>query len=159
MDVSVTSLLFHSSPDTLRFIMIDPKIVEMKVFNSLPHMLIPVVTDPKKVPGALKWLINEMEHRYETFAKVGVRNIAGFNGRSKPETDKTEAEKQEEEQLEISVPRDEGVLDEIHQDFFQRELVVREALVSVCGLHRYLRLIGSSQHGSGERGIQATAYR
>ena len=67
----ITSLLFHSSPDTLRFIMIDPKIVEMKVFNSLPHMLIPVVTDPKKVPGALKWLINEMEHRYETFAKVG----------------------------------------------------------------------------------------
>lgn len=113
----ITSLLFHSSPDTLRFIMIDPKIVEMKVFNSLPHMLIPVVTDPKKVPGALKWLINEMEHRYETFAKVGVRNIAGFNGRSKPETEKTEAEKQEEEQLEISVPRDEGVLDEIPEKF------------------------------------------
>ncbi|HCR31602.1 MAG TPA: cell division protein FtsK [Opitutae bacterium] len=113
----ITSLLFHSSPDTLRFIMVDPKIVEMKVFNSLPHMLIPVVTDPKKVPGALKWLINEMEHRYETFAKAGVRNIAGFNGRSKPETEKTEAEKQEEEQMEISVPRDEGVLDEIPEKF------------------------------------------
>ena len=83
--------------------MIDPKIVEMKVFNSLPHMLIPVVTDPKKVPGALKWLINEMEHRYETFAKVGVP-ISPANGRSKPETEKTEAEKQEEEQMEISVP-------------------------------------------------------
>ncbi len=113
----ITSLLFHSSPDTLRFIMIDPKIVEMKVFNSLPHMLIPVVTDPKRVPGALKWLINEMEHRYETFAKVGVRNIAGFNGRSKPEKEKTEAEKQEEEQMEITVPRDEGVLDEIPEKF------------------------------------------
>ncbi len=113
----ITSLLFYSSPDTLRFIMIDPKIVEMKVFNSLPHMLIPVVTDPKKVPGALKWLINEMEHRYETFAKVGVRNIAGFNGRSKPETEKTEAEKQEEEEMEISVPRDEGVLDKIPEKF------------------------------------------
>ncbi len=109
----ITSLLFHSSPDNLRFIMVDPKIVEMKVFNSLPHMLIPVVTDPKKVPGALKWLLNEMEHRYETFAKVGVRNIAGFNGRTKPEREKTEAEKNEEAQTEISVPRDEGVLDEI----------------------------------------------
>ena len=109
----ITSLLFHSSPDALRFIMVDPKIVEMKVFNALPHMLIPVVTDPKKVPGALKWLLNEMEHRYETFAKVGVRNIAGFNGRKKSEREKTEAEKTEDEQLEISVPRDEGVLDEI----------------------------------------------
>jgi len=109
----ITSLLFHSSPDTLRFIMVDPKIVEMKVFNALPHMLIPVVTDPKKVPGALKWLLNEMEHRYETFAKVGVRNIAGFNGRKKSEKEKTEAEKTEDAQMEISVPRDEGVLDEI----------------------------------------------
>ncbi|MDQ8203860.1 DNA translocase FtsK 4TM domain-containing protein [Pelagicoccus sp. SDUM812003] len=112
----ITSLLFHSSPENLRFIMVDPKIVEMKVFNSLPHMLIPVVTDPKKVPGALKWLINEMEHRYEMFAKVGVRNIAGFNGRKKPEKEKTDEEKLEEElqgELEIKVPRDEGVLDEI----------------------------------------------
>lgn len=109
----ITSLLFHSSPDVLRFIMVDPKIVEMKVFNALPHMLIPVVTDPKRVPGALKWLLNEMEHRYETFAKVGVRNIAGFNGRKKPAKEKTEAEKTEETQMEISVPRDEGVLDEI----------------------------------------------
>ncbi len=109
----ITSLLFHSSPDTLRFIMVDPKIVEMKVFNALPHMLIPVVTDPKKVPGALKWLLNEMEHRYETFAKVGVRNIAGFNGRKKPAKEKTEAEKTEEAQMEISVPRDEGVIEEM----------------------------------------------
>jgi len=112
----ITSLLFHSSPENLRFIMVDPKIVEMKVFNSLPHMLIPVVTDPKKVPGALKWLLNEMESRYEMFAKCGVRNIAGFNGRKKPEKEKTEDEKFEEqiqEELEIKVPRDEGVLDEI----------------------------------------------
>ncbi|MEM9158990.1 MAG: DNA translocase FtsK [Verrucomicrobiota bacterium] len=115
----ITSLLYHSSPENLRFIMVDPKIVEMKVFNSLPHMLIPVVTDPKKVPGALKWLLNEMEHRYQMFAKKGVRNIAGFNARKKREKEKTEAEKFEEEvmadqpELEIKVPRDEGVLDEI----------------------------------------------
>lgn len=109
----ITSLLFHSSPDVLRFIMVDPKIVEMKIFNSLPHMLIPVVTDPKRVPGALKWLLNEMEHRYQIFADVGVRNIAGYNGRKKPAKEKTEAEKTEAGQMEIKVPRDEGVLGEL----------------------------------------------
>ncbi|MDR1413765.1 MAG: DNA translocase FtsK 4TM domain-containing protein [Puniceicoccales bacterium] len=77
----IASLVYHSTPDDLRFIMVDPKIVEMQVFNSLPHMLIPVVTDPKKVPNALKWLISEMELRYKIFAKVGVRNIAGFNAK------------------------------------------------------------------------------
>ncbi|MDR1401851.1 MAG: DNA translocase FtsK 4TM domain-containing protein [Puniceicoccales bacterium] len=77
----IASLVYHSTPDDLRFIMVDPKIVEMQVFNSLPHMLIPVVTDPKKVPNALKWLISEMELRYKIFAKAGVRNIAGFNAK------------------------------------------------------------------------------
>jgi S-DNA-T family DNA segregation ATPase FtsK/SpoIIIE len=77
----VASLLYHSGPEDLRFIMVDPKIVEMQVFNSLPHMLIPVVTQPKKVPGALKWLIAEMERRYQIFAEVGARNIAGFNAK------------------------------------------------------------------------------
>jgi len=77
----IASLLYHASPEDLRFIMVDPKIVEMQVYNSLPHMLIPVVTEPKKVPGALKWLLAEMEKRYRIFAKVGVRNIAGFNAK------------------------------------------------------------------------------
>lgn len=74
----IASLLYHATPEDLRFIMVDPKIVEMKVFNDLPHMLIPVVTEPKKVPGALKWLLQEMEKRYRIFAKVNVRNIAGY---------------------------------------------------------------------------------
>ncbi|OHE72095.1 MAG: hypothetical protein A2007_03680 [Verrucomicrobia bacterium GWC2_42_7] len=77
----IASLLYYSSPDDLRFIMVDPKIVEMKVYNDLPHMLIPVVTDPKRVPGALKWLIGEMERRYQIFAQVGARNIASFNAK------------------------------------------------------------------------------
>jgi S-DNA-T family DNA segregation ATPase FtsK/SpoIIIE len=77
----IASLVYHASPEDLRFIMVDPKIVEMQVFNDLPHMLIPVVTDPKKVPNALKWLIAEMEQRYKIFAKAGVRNIAGFNAK------------------------------------------------------------------------------
>jgi hypothetical protein len=63
--------------------MVDPKVVELKIFNSLPHMLIPVVTEPKKVPAALKWLLGEMEQRYQLFAKVNVRNIVGFNTRKK----------------------------------------------------------------------------
>ena len=90
----IASLLYHSSPEDLRFIMIDPKVVEMQMYNSLPHMLIPVVTEAKKVPGALKWLIAEMEHRYQIFAKTNVRNIAGFNAKiakDKEEQAKAEA--------------------------------------------------------------------
>lgn len=77
----ITSLLYHASPEDLRFVMVDPKIVEMQVYNDLPHMLVPVVTDPKKVPNALKYLLNEMERRYQCFAKIGVRNIAGYNAK------------------------------------------------------------------------------
>ena len=114
----IASLLYHASPDDLRFIMVDPKIVEMQMYNSLPHMLIPVVTDPKKVPGALKWLINEMENRYQIFAKVGVRNIAGFNAKilkDKAEREKAaqiDAELSPEERAAVStieVPRDANI--------------------------------------------------
>ncbi len=79
----VASILYSKSPKDLRMIMVDPKVVELKIFNSLPHMLIPVVTEPKKVPAALKWLLGEMEQRYQIFAKANVRNIVGFNGRKK----------------------------------------------------------------------------
>ena len=79
----VASILYSKSPKDLRLIMVDPKVVELKIFNALPHMLIPVVTEPKKVPGALKWLLGEMEQRYQIFAKVNVRNIVGFNTRKK----------------------------------------------------------------------------
>ncbi|MBI3885921.1 MAG: DNA translocase FtsK 4TM domain-containing protein, partial [Opitutae bacterium] len=79
----VASILYSKSPKDVRLIMVDPKVVELKVFNSLPHMLIPVVTEPKKVPAALKWLLGEMEQRYQIFAKANVRNIFGFNNRKK----------------------------------------------------------------------------
>jgi S-DNA-T family DNA segregation ATPase FtsK/SpoIIIE len=79
----VASILYSKSPKDLRMIMVDPKVVELKIFNSLPHMLIPVVTEPKKVPAALKWLLREMEQRYQIFAKVNVRNIVGFNQRKR----------------------------------------------------------------------------
>jgi len=79
----IGSILYSKSPKDLRMILVDPKVVELKIFNSLPHMLIPVVTEPKKVPAALKWLLREMETRYQIFAKCNVRNIIGFNTRKK----------------------------------------------------------------------------
>lgn len=77
----ITSLIFKHTPENLRFIMIDPKVVEMQIYNNLPHLVTPVVTDPKKVLLALRWVIDEMEMRYKIFAKVGVRNVTGFNSR------------------------------------------------------------------------------
>ena len=79
----ISSLLYRFSPDQLRFVMIDPKVVELQHYNSLPHLVVPVVTDPKKVILALRWVVNEMEKRYQIFARVGVRNIASFNSRPK----------------------------------------------------------------------------
>ncbi len=84
----VASMIFRFTPEELRFIMIDPKVVEMQVYNSLPHLVIPVVTDPKKVLLALRWVIDEMEKRYKIFAEAGVRNITSFNGRPKKKTQK-----------------------------------------------------------------------
>jgi DNA segregation ATPase FtsK/SpoIIIE, S-DNA-T family len=84
----LTSILYRFTPEDLRLIMIDPKVVEMQVYNTLPHLVVPVVTDPKKTLLALKWAVNEMEKRYAIFAKVGVRNIGGFNTRPKPRSQK-----------------------------------------------------------------------
>lgn len=81
----ITSLLFQFTPDQLRFIMIDPKVVEMQQYNDLPHLVIPVVTDPKKTLTALNWVVNEMEARYRVFAECGVRNFEAFNKRPLPE--------------------------------------------------------------------------
>jgi len=77
----VASLLFRFKPDELRLIMIDPKVVEMQVYHSLPHLAVPVVTDPRRVPTALQWVIDEMERRYQLFAKFGVRKLEEYNKR------------------------------------------------------------------------------
>jgi S-DNA-T family DNA segregation ATPase FtsK/SpoIIIE len=79
----VASLLYRFSPEDLRFVMIDPKVVELQQYNTLPHLVVPVVTDPKKVILALRWVVSEMEKRYQIFARVGVRNIKSFNDRPK----------------------------------------------------------------------------
>ena len=123
----IASLLYRFGPDQLRFVMIDPKVVELQQYNALPHLVVPVVTDPKKVVLALRWVVNEMEKRYQIFAKVGVRNIKSFNERPKnpppkpvelelPLTSKKEKVEISSEGFaveldeEIVVPRDEDIV-------------------------------------------------
>jgi len=126
----LASLLYRFTAEDLRLVLIDPKMVEMQHYNALPHLIVPVVTEAKKVPLALGWVIREMEKRFQIFAKSGVRNITAFNARPKksvePEvetTDETDLEeptrekpeyttnakptpKGEQELLKIEVPRD-----------------------------------------------------
>src|SRR5882672_2230756 len=123
----IASLLYRFPPDQLRFVMIDPKVVELQQYNALPHLVVPVVNDPKKVILALRWVVNEMEKRYQIFARVGVRNIKSFNDRPKnkplPPTEpelplKAKKEKVEagadgfavEVDEEIVVPREEDII-------------------------------------------------
>ncbi len=75
----ICSILYRATPEEVRMIMIDPKVVELSVYNSIPHLLIPVVTDPKKASGALNWAVMEMTDRYKKFADRGVRNMQGYN--------------------------------------------------------------------------------
>ena len=75
----IMSVLYKAKPDEVKLIMIDPKVVELSVYNGIPHLLIPVVTDPKKAAGALHWAVSEMMERYQTFQKYGVRDMKGYN--------------------------------------------------------------------------------
>ena len=77
----IASILMKARPDQVKFMMVDPKMVELSVYNDIPHLLIPVVTNPRKASKALQKVVDEMENRYELFAKIGVRNIAGFNAK------------------------------------------------------------------------------
>src|SRR5437879_6122874 len=104
----IASMLFRFTPEELRFIMIDPKVVELQHYNALPHLAFPVVTDPKKVLLALRWLIDEMERRYKIFARVGVRNIISFNARPKKKSDVDLTTNTADSEIsgEIKVPRE-----------------------------------------------------
>ncbi len=84
MNTLVMSLLFNFSPDELRLIMVDPKVVELEIYSTLPHLITPVVNDPHKVPVALRWVVNEMEKRYRILGKARVKNLKGYNTRSLP---------------------------------------------------------------------------
>jgi DNA segregation ATPase FtsK/SpoIIIE, S-DNA-T family len=81
INTMILSILYRMPPDRCKFIMVDPKMLELSVYDGIPHLLAPVVTDPKKAVLALKWTVREMEHRYRKMSKLGVRNIDGFNAR------------------------------------------------------------------------------
>jgi S-DNA-T family DNA segregation ATPase FtsK/SpoIIIE len=124
----IASMLFRFTPQEMRFVIIDPKMVEMQAYSSLPHLEIPIVTDPKKVLLALRWVIDKMEQRYKMFARVGARNIVGFNARPKKpvaagaertEQEEVAAERQEptsapaEEQIPERIPYIVVIIDEL----------------------------------------------
>lgn len=88
----ITSMLFQAAPDEVKFLMVDPKMVELAIFNDIPHLLCPVVTEHKKVAGALEWVVSEMESRYKLFAKIGARNIDLYNKKIENKEPKAEGE-------------------------------------------------------------------
>jgi S-DNA-T family DNA segregation ATPase FtsK/SpoIIIE len=90
INTMILSLLYRLTPEHCRMILIDPKMLELSVYDGIPHLLAPVVTEPKKAVVALKWVVKEMEDRYRKMSKIGVRNIAGFNQRLKEAEDKGE---------------------------------------------------------------------
>ncbi|HMM09714.1 MAG TPA: DNA translocase FtsK 4TM domain-containing protein [Paracoccus solventivorans] len=90
INTMILSLLYKLTPEECRLIMIDPKMLELSVYDGIPHLLSPVVTDPKKAVVALKWVVSEMEDRYRKMSKMGVRNIEGYNGRVREALDKGE---------------------------------------------------------------------
>ncbi|MFC3168264.1 DNA translocase FtsK [Paracoccus fontiphilus] len=90
INTMILSLLYKLTPDECRLIMIDPKMLELSVYDGIPHLLSPVVTDPKKAVVALKWVVGEMEERYRKMSKMGVRNIEGYNGRVREALSKNE---------------------------------------------------------------------
>ncbi|NQT89808.1 MAG: DNA translocase FtsK [Candidatus Omnitrophica bacterium] len=103
----ILSMLFNASPDELKFILIDPKMVELAMYNNLPHLICPVVTDHKRVSAALNWVVNEMESRYKLFAKLAVRNIDIFNQKNK------EGKFKDVEDVPVRVPYIVVVIDEL----------------------------------------------
>src|SRR5947207_8611743 len=90
VNAMILSILYRLPPDQCRFIMVDPKMLELSVYDGIPHLLAPVVTDPKKAIVALKWTVREMEDRYRRMSKIGVRNIAGYNDRAREAIAKSE---------------------------------------------------------------------
>ena len=83
----IISLLYKATPEEVRLIMVDPKMVELSIYNGIPHLLIPVVTDPKKAAGALQWAVSEMMKRYQKFSEVGARDLATYNERARKRED------------------------------------------------------------------------
>ncbi len=131
----IMSILYKASPDEVKLIMIDPKVVELKVYNGIPHLLIPVVTDPKKAAGALNWAVAEMTRRYQLFAEYNVRDLKGYN--AKVET----IEDIEDENKPQKLPQIVIVVDELADLMMVAPGEVEDAicrlaqLARACGIH------------------------
>lgn len=134
----VTGLLYYSKPDDLKFVMIDPKMVELNVFNRIPHMLSPVVTDVKKAAATLNWVVNEMENRYKLLATVGVRNIESFNNRPMSEEALAEVEGKEDSEnvIPARLPYIVVIVDELADLMMQQADKVEGAIARLAQLAR-----------------------
>ncbi len=104
----IASILYKAKPSDVKLLMVDPKVVELSIYNGIPHLLIPVVTDAKKAAGALAWAVQEMENRYQLFAKKNVRDLKGYNA-----TIERERESMSEGELELEERYDQGKLPQI----------------------------------------------
>ncbi|HFH1965509.1 TPA: DNA translocase FtsK [Streptococcus pneumoniae] len=133
----IASILMKARPDQVKFMMVDPKMVELYVYNDIPHLLIPVVTNPRKASKALQKVVDEMENRYELFAKVGVRNIAGFNA-------KVEEFNSQSEYKQIPLPFIVVIVDELADLMMVASKEVEDAIIRLgqkaraAGIHMIL---------------------
>src|ERR1700743_162291 len=89
----ITTLLYHASPEDVRMIMVDPKMLELSIYEGIPHLLLPVVTDPKKANLALRWAVEGRDRRYDLLAQMGVRDIGTYNDKVGKQLAKLEADK------------------------------------------------------------------
>jgi S-DNA-T family DNA segregation ATPase FtsK/SpoIIIE len=125
----ITSILYNASPEEVRFIMVDPKMLELSIYEGIPHLLLPVVTDPKKANLALRWAVDEMERRYELLAKTGVRDIAGYNAKVDAELKKSEvpaAPPRKDKKIRVVLAGPDGTEQEVDLDA-DAEITVGEA--------------------------------
>lgn len=132
----IMSILYRYSPEEVRMIMVDPKMVELQVYNGIPHLLIPVVTDPKKAAAALNWAVAEMTSRYKKFAAYGVRDLSGYNEKKRGLTE----EEREKEGLSV-LPQILIIIDELADLMMVSASEVEDAIVRLtqlaraCGMH------------------------
>ena len=133
----ISSILMKARPDQVKFLMVDPKMVELSVYNDIPHLLIPVVTNPRKAAKALQKVVDEMENRYELFSKFGVRNIAGYNA-------KVEAWNAQSQEKQIPLPLIVVIVDELADLMMVASKEVEDAIIRLgqkaraAGIHMIL---------------------
>ncbi|MCL2398165.1 MAG: DNA translocase FtsK [Defluviitaleaceae bacterium] len=135
----IASILYKSHPDEVKMIMIDPKVVELSIYNGIPHLLIPVVTDPKKASDALQWAVSEMEKRYERFATVGVRDLKGYNHHITYVEDDYYYEDENDFQANQTMPQIVIIIDELADLMMSCKNTVED---SICRLAQKARAAG-----------------